>query len=339
MNMNPKISVLVPVYNVEKTLDRCMESILNQTFKDFEIIMVDDGSTDSSGAICDKYAEKYDFISVIHKNNEGLGPTRDAGVLAAKGEYVYHCDSDDWLKEDLLEKSYNAISENDADVVIFGYDMYDKKDLSKLFGSVSIDSGVYIGKDEVRRLFVKHYHNAFIVLTAWNRLYKRSFLIDNELFFPSLRRCQDMAYSLLLFDKIEKLVCINENLYCYVIEPGTFKGRSYEEMKGIYYTIYELVHKQYEQWGFLDEEQESKLIGRYCEDLATYSAYAFAVKYHDKWKECADMLLSDEIALRMFAQYKNAKNSRFMQLFCLGVKLKSKPFLLAVSKVMQKKQK
>lgn len=337
--MNPKISVLVPVYNVEKTLDRCMESILNQTFKDFEIIMVDDGSTDSSGAICDKYAEKYDFISVIHKNNEGLGPTRDAGVLAAKGEYVYHCDSDDWLKEDLLEKSYNAITENDADVVIFGYDMYDKKDLSKLFGSVSIDSGVYIGKDEVRRLFVKHYHNAFIVLTAWNRLYKRSFLIDNELFFPSLRRCQDMAYSLLLFDKIEKLVCINENLYCYVIEPGTFKGRSYEEMKGIYYTIYELVHKQYEQWGFLDEEQESKLIGRYCEDLATYSAYAFAVKYHDKWKECADMLLSDEIALRMFAQYKNAKNSRFMQLFCLGVKLKSKPFLLAVSKVMQKKQK
>ena len=337
--MNPKISVLVPVYNVEKTLDRCMESILNQTFKDFEIIMVDDGSTDSSGAICDKYAEKYDFISVIHKNNEGLGPTRDAGVLAAKGEYVYHCDSDDWLKEDLLEKSYNAITENDADVVIFGYDMYDKKDLSKLFGSVSIDSGVYIGKDEVRRLFVKNYHNAFIVLTAWNRLYKRSFLIDNELFFPSLRRCQDMAYSLLLFDKIEKLVCINENLYCYVIEPGTFKGRSYEEMKGIYYTIYELVHKQYEQWGFLDEEQESKLIGRYCEDLATYSAYAFAVKYHDKWKECADMLLSDEIALRMFAQYKNVKNSRFMQLFCLGVKLKSKPFLLAVSKVMQKKQK
>lgn len=337
--MNPKISVLVPVYNVEKTLDRCMESILNQTFKDYEIIMVDDGSTDSSGAICDKYAEKYDFVSVIHKENEGLGPTRDAGVLAAKGEYVYHCDSDDWLKEDLLEKSYNAISENDADVVIFGYDMYDKKDLSKLFGSVSIDSGVYIGKDEVRRLFVKHYHNAFIVLTAWNRLYKRSFLIDNELFFPALRRCQDMAYSLLLFDKIEKLVCINENLYCYVIEPGTFKGRSYEEMKGIYYTIYELVHKQYEQWGFLDEEQESKLIGRYCEDLATYSAYAFAVKYHDKWKECADMLLSDEIALRMFAQYKNAKNSRFMQLFCLGVKLKSKPFLLAVSKVMQKKQK
>lgn len=337
--MNPKISVLVPVYNVEKTLDRCMESILNQTFKDFEIIMVDDGSTDSSGAICDKYAEKYDFISVIHKNNEGLGPTRDAGVLAAKGEYVYHCDSDDWLKEDLLEKSYNAITENDADVVIFGYDMYDKKDLSKLFGSVSIDSGVYIGKDEVHRLFVKNYHNAFIVLTAWNRLYKRSFLIDNELFFPALRRCQDMAYSLLLFDKIEKLVCINENLYCYVIEPGTFKGRSYEEMKGIYYTIYELVHKQYEQWGFLDEEQESKLIGRYCEDLATYSAYAFAVKYHDRWKECADMLLSDESALRMFAQYKNVKNSKFMQLFCLGVKLKSKPFLLAVSKVMQKKQK
>lgn len=337
--MNPKISVLVPVYNVEKTLDRCMESILNQTFKDFEVIMVDDGSTDSSGAICDKYAEKYDFIRVIHKNNEGLGPTRDAGVLAAKGEYIYHCDSDDWLKEDLLEKAYNAITENNADVVIFGYDMYDKKDLSKLFGSVSIDAGVYIGKDEVRRLFVKHYHNAFIVLTAWNRLYKRSFLIDNELFFPALRRCQDMAYSLLLFDKIEKLVCINENLYCYVIEPGTFKGRSYEEMKGIYYTVYELVHKQYEQWGFLDEEQESKLIGRYCEDLATYSAYAFAVKYHDKWKECADMLLSDESALRMFAQYKNTKNSRFMQLFCLGVKLKSKPFLLAVSKVMQKKQK
>lgn len=337
--MNPKISVLVPVYNVEKTLDRCMESILNQTFKDIEIIMVNDGSTDSSGAICDKYAEKCDTVRVIHKKNEGLGPTRDVGVREAKGEYIYHCDSDDWLKEDLLEKAYNAITQNDADVVIFGYDMYDQKDLTKLYGSVSIDSGVYSGKDEVRRLFIEQYHNAFIVLTAWNRLYKRSFLMDNELFFPPLRRCQDMAYSLLLFDKIEKLVCINEALYCYIIEPGTFKGRSYSEMEDIYYTVYELAANQFKEWGLLDEKQNSKLIGRYCEGLANYSAYAFSVKYRDKRDECVKILLTDEKARKMFLQYNNSKNSKFMKLFCLGVKLKSKAILFALSDMQHKKQK
>ena len=97
---NPIISVLVPVYNVENTLDRCLQSILKQTFQNFEILLIDDGSTDGSGALCDKYAEKYSNIRVIHKDNEGLGPTRNRGIKEARGEFIYHCDSDDWIKED-----------------------------------------------------------------------------------------------------------------------------------------------------------------------------------------------------------------------------------------------
>lgn len=103
--MSPEITVVVPVYNVEKTLDRCIKSILNQSFTDYEVVLVDDGSTDSSGTICDRYVESHSNFRVIHKKNEGLGPTRNAGMKAANGKFIYHCDSDDWLEKDLLKNA------------------------------------------------------------------------------------------------------------------------------------------------------------------------------------------------------------------------------------------
>ena len=93
--MIPKISVVVPVYNVESYLGRCVDSILEQTYQDFEIILVNDGSTDSSGKLCDSYAEKYSIIKAIHKENKGPSDTRNVGIKSARGEYIYFLDSDD----------------------------------------------------------------------------------------------------------------------------------------------------------------------------------------------------------------------------------------------------
>ena len=96
--MNPKLSIIVPVYNVEQYLDKCIKSILNQTFKDFELILVDDGSIDNSGEICDEYAKKDSRVKVIHKKNGGLAAARNTGLIIARGDYVGFVDSDDWIE-------------------------------------------------------------------------------------------------------------------------------------------------------------------------------------------------------------------------------------------------
>lgn len=337
--MSVAISVLVPVYNVESTLDRCMESILHQTFQDFEVILVDDGSTDNSGAICDRYAERYENVRVIHKENEGLGPTRNRGIRAAQGEFVYHCDSDDWLKEDLLEKAYKAITESNADVAVFGYDIFTEKNGEIVpYDSIQVDDGLYEGKAAVTAFFAKEYFNAFVVLSACNRIYRRKFLLDNDLFFPSFRRCQDMAYSLLLFDRIERLVTLRESYYCYIIEPGVFKGRAFDEMVDIYCKVYEMAAEYFQKWQLFEGENRQKLVNNVCEQIANYAAFAFIEKYKDEWKKNAKLLLKDARVKQYFSSYKNVKNSRFMALFALGVRLHSAPMLLAVSKLVRQKQ-
>ncbi len=336
--MSVAISVLVPVYNVEKTLDRCIQSILNQTFQDFEIILVNDGSTDNSGKLCDEYAEKYDNIRVIHKENEGLGPTRNVGIRAAQGEFIYHCDSDDWLKENLLEKAYKAITETSSDVAVFGYEIFTEKDGEIVpFGTISVDDNVLKNGKEVKTFFTEQYFNSFIVLSACNRMCRRSFIIENELFFPALRRSQDVAYSLLLFDHIEKLVTIKEPYYCYIIEPGVYKGRAFKEMIDIYCTVYDWAYEYFNKWCAINTDVGQKLINNTCEQIANYSAYAFTEKYKNEWKKNAKLLIKDKKIKKYFSMYRNDKHSRFMQLFSLGLRLGSKEILYIVCKLMRGK--
>lgn len=113
MNKDIKVSIIIPVYNVEKYLERCVNSVLKQTYKNVEIILVDDGSPDGSPGICDRYASEYNTVKVLHKANEGLGLTRNAGLRLATGDYVMFVDSDDYIKENTIEKVLNAIVNDD----------------------------------------------------------------------------------------------------------------------------------------------------------------------------------------------------------------------------------
>lgn len=121
MQANPKISVIVPVYNVEKFLPRCLDSLLAQTFPDFELLLIDDGSKDGSGEICDKYALKDNRIRVFHKENGGVASARQLGVDEARGEYSIHADGDDWVEPDMLQCFYNKAKETNADIIIADY--------------------------------------------------------------------------------------------------------------------------------------------------------------------------------------------------------------------------
>ena len=122
------ISIIVPVYNVEKLLSKCVDSILNQNFKDFELLLIDDGSKDKSGLICEEYAKKDSRISVYHKTNGGLSSARNYGIEHALGEFITFIDSDDYVDKSMLEILYNNMIENDVDLSITGVrDIYDGK--------------------------------------------------------------------------------------------------------------------------------------------------------------------------------------------------------------------
>ena len=134
--MDALISVLIPVFNVERYLSRCIESVIKQTYKNIEIILIDDGSKDKSGKICDKYAKKDDRIRVIHKENEGVSVARNLGMDSANGEYIIFVDSDDWIEQQAVELLFSQLSLYDSDLAIGNISkltMLDKQKRKALF--------------------------------------------------------------------------------------------------------------------------------------------------------------------------------------------------------------
>ena len=121
-----KISVIIPVYNVKAYLEKCVESVVNQDFSDYEIILIDDGSSDGSENLCDRLGEKYPEIKVIHQENKGQGGARNTGIENASGEYLLFVDSDDYIKEDALSFLYKTATENGSDIVSFGMDFVEE---------------------------------------------------------------------------------------------------------------------------------------------------------------------------------------------------------------------
>ncbi len=121
MVASPFLSIILPIYNVEKYLDRCMKSILKQSFKDYEIILVDDGSTDSSPILCDKYGKQLNKVKVLHKSNGGLSSARNAGLELAKGKYIFWLDSDDYISEEALSSIVKTLNKSEVDILKFNY--------------------------------------------------------------------------------------------------------------------------------------------------------------------------------------------------------------------------
>ena len=163
----PLISIIIPVYKVEKYLEKCIKSVLDQTYKNLQIILVDDGSPDNCGNICDDYARVDNRIEVIHKANGGLSDARNVGLKAARGEYIGFVDSDDYVSNEMFENLYNTLISNDVDVAICNfYIVIDDKNIIK-----NADNGVEIyNKLEILKEILL---DKKIQSYAWNKLYKR----------------------------------------------------------------------------------------------------------------------------------------------------------------------
>ncbi len=208
------ISVIIPVYNVEKYLCECVDSVLNQTYSEYEIILIDDGSTDSSGKICDDYANKNDKIKVIHKKNGGLSMARNDGMSVATGEYIYFLDSDDYISADALEKLISNIQTNNSDFVFFDAKSFKGNDTSKNFGIKQkyIRQKKY-NTDIGYSIFNQLQQNNEFHSVVYLFLFRKEFLTSNNLIFIPDILHEDMIFTYEAFCKASRVSQCADALY------------------------------------------------------------------------------------------------------------------------------
>ena len=211
-NLESKISVIVSVYNIEKYVSRAIESICNQSYQNLEIILVDDGSTDKSGIICDEYAKKDNRIKVLHKRNGGLSSARNEGIQLASGEYIAFVDGDDWIDETMYEDMLHLIQLNDADLAICNYKAIGKRTTT----DTSTENVVVFEGRETLRVFIEEDERYQIQNAAWNKLYKRSLM--GELRFPEGKLFEDIVYTTKLLAKSKRAVYVDRAYYNYIFD-------------------------------------------------------------------------------------------------------------------------
>ena len=191
--MSVKVSIIVPVYNSAKTLRRCADSILNQDFTDYELFLVDDGSTDDSGAICDEYAALDNRVHVIHKNNSGVSDTRNTALDLAHGKYIQFLDSDDWITPDATKLLVRTAEKNNCDLVIADFYRVNGERVSQ---KGDIDEDAVLSKEEFSHHMMENPAD-FYYGVIWNKLYRRDIIEKHELRMNAqINWCEDFMFNL-----------------------------------------------------------------------------------------------------------------------------------------------
>lgn len=204
----PEVSIIVPIYNSEKYLSRCIDSIISQTFSNFECVLIDDGSTDSSLFICEHYHQSDDRIIVIHQENEGLSVARNRGIETARGKYICFVDSDDYIQKDMCEILVDAVNRSDADVVFCGYTENNK------VRSLCIEDFIFSNNSTIEIVHYLEMRQAFGL--AWNKIYKKTILDTYSIRFPiAIKFGEDMIFNLQYFRHIKKAYISSNCLYHY----------------------------------------------------------------------------------------------------------------------------
>lgn len=215
-----KYTFIIPVFNVEKYLKECIDSVLTQTYKDFEIILVDDGSTDSSGKICDEYSKIHDCVTVYHKENGGLSKARNWGLNKATTEFVIFLDSDDyWNDKHGLEKIDRCIANHDVDVVIFASkDYYENTNIYK---DDRYNYPTWLNECSAIDCLKGMISLGLLNMSAAKKVYRREFLIDNDLFFMEGIKSEDVEQGIRLINCLPNFRILNEKIYTYRHREGS----------------------------------------------------------------------------------------------------------------------
>lgn len=242
-----KLSVILPVYNVEKYLDKSMTSLTNQIVDDVEIILVDDGSTDSSLERMREWELLDNRITVVSKVNEGSGFARNYGLGISKGEYVYFMDPDDWIEDGFFEKILSIISHKEVQFIGFGHNIY-KGD--RLIKTVKSNDTFEINEIEMNTSSFNKIFNSISLFEVWNKVYNRKFLIDNQLEFTNMKNGQDAYFNIEVAKKINHILILKDTFYNYYASREGSSQNSYYSYDRFENSIkialnYESLYKKY----------------------------------------------------------------------------------------------
>lgn len=229
--MAPEISIIVPVYNVEKYIDRCMDSILRQTFADFELILVDDGSLDQSGTICDEYAEKDNRIRVIHQKNRGLSSARNVGLANAGGKYVMFCDSDDYVSDRWCETMYAQIEQQPNALVVSNIWRIERDNSCEPKRQSDLDIEQEKDYFQIYKMGLSAY--------VWNKIYNLKRIRDNKISFDeTCFFAEDVGFNVQYGMYCDKYIYVAEPLYYYVQNAGSIMHRYYENWFSLHLPLF-----------------------------------------------------------------------------------------------------
>lgn len=256
------VSIIVPIYNVEKYLKKCIESIINQTYKNIEIILVDDGSPDKCGEICEEYSKKDNRIVVIHKQNGGLSDARNKGIKVAKGKYITFVDSDDYVDYRYIELLYKAVKENNTKIA--------QCNIAKVNMSGNIiarlgykENSIKTSKNMLNDIYSSHLIENIVV---WNKLYLKEMF--NNISFPVGKIHEDEFTTFKILYNVDKISIVNEYLYYYRQTDESIIGKKFNKKR------MDLLEALEERISFLKEKKEydlyKKTLKYYIEQLRVY---------------------------------------------------------------------
>ena len=252
--MNPKVSIIIPIYNAEKHLRRCVDSVLKQDFEDFELILMNDGSRDSSGMICDTYAEKDERVRVVHKENSGVSDTRNQAMALARGEYLQFLDSDDWITPDATGLLVRMATEHHCEMVIADFYRVIGERLSPK-GKIRED-GILSREDFAMEMMENPADFYYGVL--WNKLYRRDIIEKNNLCMDKdISWCEDFIFNMEYIRHVKQVYALHVPMYYYVKTPGSLvsQGTSIAKTIQMKRTVFKC-YKEFYKEVFKEEDYE-----------------------------------------------------------------------------------
>ena len=263
--MNELVSVIVPVYNTENKLKKCINSVTNSSYTNLEIIIVDDGSEEKTALLCNQLKQQDKRIKVIHQKNKGVSCARNKGIDIAKGEYMYFLDSDDWAEPTMLEDMYNLAKRDQAQLVVAGFyiDTYYEKD-KYLTDNYVVEDAVYPDKKSFRKNAYKLFDKN-LLYTPWNKLYESKYILENNLRFPTTL-WDDFPFNISIVRNVERVTVTSKQYYHFLraraeSETTAYRPGMYEKREEEHGWMVDL----YKEWKVMDHNSMEMIARRYVE--------------------------------------------------------------------------
>ena len=290
-----EVSIIVPVYQVENYLRQCVDSILAQTFTDFELILVDDGSKDRSGQICDEYAEMDERVKVIHQQNRGVAAARNHGIACANGNYLCFVDADDWIEDTMIARCVSQIKQHDADVLRHGHTMELWQDgkCARTENHDAPDFAQTLTHDEIAAEMESFWKNCSNYV--WNYFWKKEAI--GQIRFPDIKISEDHVFVLKVLENCKKICFIPENTYHYCMRMGSSANRWQETGLGCQLEMVQACHHFMDHFG-ITAERKKRLMSNLILNAYSYAIYLLCFP-ECKWSLKEKLMTSRDVRKKL----------------------------------------